>query len=472
MSISRLLALVFILLVALSAGRAVFLNPGTSQGGRSLVWVSGSNPVRQAQIAAFNREHPDLSLGLDVAGTGAQKIILQCASGVGPDIIDIYYGEQLQTYVDAGVLWDVTEAARAGGFAADERTLWPSAREEVVYEGRQYAYPCNLGADILLYNKNVFDQLGLPYPQGVLDWEAFRELGARITAGSRDGAALYPVTGMSWTVFFESMGGQLFHENGRLRIAGSPELTRALEMHRDYIFKHRMMPSAAEMSSMSGQGGWGAGSMNQFASGRFAMIVTGEWAIIGLSRTYQRQVKVLADRGLTEGQAEPALKPLRLGAVLIPRFADRPPCYRVRSRSAGINAASPNREEALQFLKFLSGASYSEVVNRETDSLPGNPQFAELGIQPGPPALARLEMHELTKEALRNGYTPRRSPFISTSDAMSAVRKQVNRLENNPGLEVPVLLAAAQAEMEKLIARNLSRDPQLREQYERAAAQP
>lgn len=39
------------------------------------------------QIAAFNEKHPDLLLQLDYGNSGAQKIILQSSSGVGPDIL-------------------------------------------------------------------------------------------------------------------------------------------------------------------------------------------------------------------------------------------------------------------------------------------------------------------------------------------------------------------------------------------------
>lgn len=212
-------------------------------------------------------------------------------------IFDVYAGEQLQTYAQAGVLWDVTEAARQGGFSAAE-DLWPSAREEVTYEGRQYSYPCNLGASILFYNKNVFDHFGAPYPEGILTWDEFLALGKRVGSPANTGQiSIHAVTGLSWQVFFESLGGQFFAEDGTPRIADSPELTRSLEMYRDYIFAHKLMPTALELRSMSGQGGWGSGGLNQFAGGRFAMIITGEWAIIGLTRTYEKPIARTASEG-------------------------------------------------------------------------------------------------------------------------------------------------------------------------------
>jgi ABC-type glycerol-3-phosphate transport system substrate-binding protein len=206
--------------------------------------------------------------------------------------------------------------------------------------------------------------------------------------------------------------------------------------------------------------------LNQFASGRFAMMVTGEWALIGLARTYTQQIKYLESKGVApESLQNPLERPLRLGCVLIPKFPDRPPSYRVRSRSAAINARSPRREEALIFLKYLSGPSYSSLVNEMVDSLPGNPKYAEVGLAPGIAGLSRMEMHEATKQAMGYGYVPRRSPYLLTSDVMEVLKKQISRLESDPGLSVESLLQTAQLEVEKMVSRNLERNPELKKRY-------
>lgn len=465
MSVSRVLLLIFLLLMATSAVRLMLPHTDAVGARKQITWVSGGNPAREAQRAAFNEENPGLFLTLDMNNMGTQKIVLQSASGVGPDVFDVNDGEQLQTYVEAGIVWDITDQAKELGFSATG-DLWPSARDEVLVEGRQYSYPCNIGANILIYNKNVFDYFKVPYPQGILTWDEFVALARRVNSISGK-ESVYAITGLSWLPIFESEGGEFFSEDGHLRIANSPELKRAFEMHRDFVFKDRIMPSTLELRSMNGQGGWGSGGLNQFAAGRFAMMLTGEWAVIGLARTYDQQVRDLASQGIsTEDIGDPLKRPLKLGCVLIPKFPDHAPCYRVRSRSAAINARSPRREETLAFLRYLAGPSYSKLVNREADSLPGNPRYSELGVETGKPALARLELHETTKQALEDGYCPRRSPFLSTADVLVALRKQISRLESNPSIPTDDLLKAADSELEKLIQRNLSRDPELKKLYE------
>ncbi len=471
MSTSRLLLLIFSAL-ALLCVVAMIWRPGDQAKGRiPLVWVSGTNPARQEQIATFNREEPGYFLSLDLGDSKTQKVILQCSSGIGPDIFDVYDGDQLQTYVEAGVVWDITSPAGKMGFSADG-DAWPTARDEITYQGKQYSYPCNVAVNILIYNKNVFDFFNIPYPEGLMTWEDFLALSAKVST-VRPGAPIpshpvFAVTGLYWNIFFESLHGQFFTEDGLPVLAASPELRQALEMHRDFIFKYRVMPTTLELKSMSGQGGFGSGSLNQFASGRFAMIATGEWALIGFSRTYYQQVRQLKEQGIDPDTiTDPLQRPLRLGCVLLPRFPDLPPSYRVKSRSAAINSRSPRREQALTFLKYLAGPVYSRLINEYSDSLPGNPKYSEIGIADTIPSLSRLQMHETSKTAMSYGYSPRRSPFITTNDITEVLRIQVGRMESDPSLSIDDILQTAQHEVDKLLQRNLSRNPELRKEFEK-----
>nr|HRJ72574.1 ABC transporter substrate-binding protein [Terrimicrobiaceae bacterium] len=166
----------FLLIVAAGLGTltavAVIWRPRAAPDGRTpLVWVTDNNPARSEQIENFNRANPDLALSLDYGNAGLQKIILQCSSGVGPDIFD-YADDQLQALAEAGVVWDVTAAAQEMGFSA-ARDTWPAAAPLLAYDGRQYGYPCNLDVYLLIYNKNVFDDFGVPYPTGLMTMEEF-----------------------------------------------------------------------------------------------------------------------------------------------------------------------------------------------------------------------------------------------------------------------------------------------------------
>lgn len=449
MTVRRTLFLLFFALILMSGIAAVWRPQRTNDGRMDLVWVSDSNPARLEQIAAFNEQNPSHHLLLDKGNSGTQKIILQSASGVGPDIFD-FNDEDLGTFVEAGILQDVTDAARKGKFSA-KADLWPTGRNTVTYQGRQYGYPCNIGSAILVYNKNVFDRLGVSYPEANMTWDDFVALATKIRSASQQ--EVFPISGATWRIFFENLRGEFFREDGSLFVEESPVLIRAFQMHRDFLFKYRFMPTSLEARSMSGQGGWGSGNLNQFSSGRFAMIITGHWALISFERAHRQ--KEASEAGRKDG-------PLRIGAVLIPRFADHPPSYRIQSRVAGINAGSPRRDEAIAFLQYLAGPTYSKLLNEGTDWLPGNPAYANLGVSEGIPDLSRTELQHTTEMAVSHGYVPRRSPFLLTSDVIRVLTTQISRMESNPGVPIESLLKTAEAELKTLMRRNLERNPQLR----------
>lgn len=119
----------------------------------------------------------------------------------------------------------------------------------------------------------------------------------------------------------------------------------------------------------------------------------------------------------------------------------------------------------MKFLRYLSGPVYSELVNQGTDWLPGNPKYAEFGVEPGPPELAREELQAATKDAVAHGYVPRRSPFILTTDVTRVLNDQISRLESAPTIPIQSLLDSAQRELDVLMRRTLDRNPELRKRF-------
>lgn len=450
-AMKSVLLIVFAALAALSAVAWVTKPEPLAKGLLPLTRVTDSHPRRSIELAGFNRANPGLFLTLDPGNAGTDKIIVQSSSGVGPDLFDVYGGDQLQSFVESGIAMDVTEEARRLGFSAEEN-VWPAARGEVTYQGRQYSYPANVNVNILVYNKNLFDELGVPYPHEGMTWEELFALGKKFSrADSRD--PLYGVASLSWKVFFESLHGEYFSPDGTQLLVSGPKMRRAFELHRRMIFEDRIAPSTVMLGAMAGQGGFGSGAINQFADGRFGMICVGKWALANFRRI--REAQLLAGRA--DG--------LRLGAVMLPHFDGEPPFYRVMSKSVAVNALGERSEEAVKFLAFLATEEYARIINEGVDALPGNPAFADAGLEAGDPELSEIEMHEKMVAAMAHGYQPGQSPFLLTLDVDRVVSAQISRLEADPGLEIAEALAGAQRELEGLMQRNLNRDPQLAKRY-------
>ncbi len=467
-----LLLSVFGFLAGMSA-LAVWMLPREPDDGRiPLVWTSDPAPMRMDQVRVFEELYPRYRLTLDYSNASLQALLVQSSSGVGPDLFDVHVADvNLQTLVEAGIAWDITEFAAEGGFGVAD--TWPAMAGAVTYQGRQYGYPANVNVDILIYNKNVFDDLGVPYPVDGMTWEEFFDLALQATRRTRRlGTNIFGAGSVEWRHFFYSLGGEYFSEDGTELLIDDEKLRKAFQMHRDAIFEHGIKPSTFELQAMAGQGGWGAGAINQFAAGRYATISIGKWSLMGFHRAYRDQQRELERWEARSGALE-ELRPrlLRLGAVRLPHFEGRPPAYRVSGKVTAVNALSSNREAALDFLRYQASEPHARLVNESNDALPPNPEFKSVGVSERAPGLAEEEIHETTIESMRYGYQLRNSPFLLTNDVDRVLNSQMERIEANPELEVERVLAGAQRDLEQLMERNLARDPRLREEFERRRAQ-
>ena len=106
--------------------------------------------------------------------------------------------------------WDVTALAKEHGFSMDDK-VWPAVRGNISYDGKQYSYPANCGVDILIYNKAIFDEMGVPYPQQDMTWEETFALAQRVTRPRTPTQDLYFGIGQAdWQHFFESQAVSSF----------------------------------------------------------------------------------------------------------------------------------------------------------------------------------------------------------------------------------------------------------------------
>ena len=449
------LVMVFVVLAFLT-GVAMITFPEPPHDNKThLVRLSDSHPRRAVELSTFNGLYPGLFLTLDpTGGKETDKVVVQATSGVGPDLFDVYNGMYLQAYVESGVAWDITELARQHGCSMDDKT-WPAVRGNISYQGRQYSYPANCGVDILIYNKAVFDEMGVPYPTQDMSWDETFALAQRLTRPrGPDGRPYFGLGAADWQAFFESQAGQYFSEDGTRLQLTEGALPKAFEMHRDTIFRYKISPSTVMLKAMSSQGGFGGGeAIAQFADGRFGMIVIGKWSLVNFRAARKDQLELAGNDPVKLAHV------IRLGSVHQPHMPGMRPSYRVGAKSTAINALGKNRDKSIAFLSYLAGPEYSAIINEGVDALPGNPAYADYGLKPGVPELSELEMHRNTVESMQYGYILRQSPFLLTQDIVRVMTEQIGRIEADPNLPVSNALAAAKDQLLMLMQRNLDRSP-------------
>ncbi len=469
---------VFVGMIAWSAAAWWMAPPSVDEQGRPIItWVSDDNRVRREQIDLFNQANQDYHLRLDPNNTGVTKVIVQCTGGIGPEVFDMYFREQLHDYVRAGVVRPLYRYKRDGTVIPlfDEQKLraelgaprgehlfdlsktWPAIindlsvrqwnEQEQKYERIQYSFPCNIEAPVVFYNKKIFREAGVPLPPRDWTWDEFRETASKLT--KKTDARTYERFGcfsLEWREMIWQNGGSIYCEDQTYCTLDSPEAVEAMQYYYDLMFEHRAMPTPDDRLYMGGQGGWGGNFLQWFSQGQVAMIRVGRWALI----TFRQN---------------PDLKG-NLGACHVPHRKGRKPVVTATSRSAGINKKTPNMNGALKFLAYLASDTYSWQIIRCADAMPPNPALVRTDRYLNDPDHPEEEFNRFFPEAVARGRNLEICPFIQPMSVQRIVNRHLDLMYNQRKSPRQTCIDAA-AEVNQRIRENLIKYGSMRREYQR-----
>jgi multiple sugar transport system substrate-binding protein len=263
-----------------------------------------------------------------------EKVIVQSVAGVGPDLFDSYSVFQSSAFIKAGIAWDITDRLREAGIDV-ANDVWKAMDPYLVHDGRIYGFPRNVAADAVFYNKDLFEQNGIPAPKARLGSDEFLELARKLTV--RDSAGRIKHFGFifgwhNWASLVNQWGGRIYSPDGTRCEIDCPESVAALQYLQDLSWKHNVMPTPQQETAMATSGGWGSGTITWFGGGRAAMASGGRWWLCLLRDKKQYP-------NLRCGVVEVQFGPVRR--------------YWVYGGGVMINRKSPRREQALDFLKYM-----------------------------------------------------------------------------------------------------------------------
>lgn len=268
-----------------------------------LVWSTDDNPARRTQCQLFRVWHlrtygEPVDIATDPSNRDTTKTIVQCVAGAGPDIIETYGPAQLSQFVDAGVALDITDLARDKGFG--EEQAFPAAASSMSIQGRQYAFPCNVGYTVLLYHRDLFDEAGVAPPPEAGGWtiaemiRAAKHLARNTDSSEQESVARSPRVGIMglgpWGMALAD-GAAFFNESGTASLFNSPRAVAAFQTYLDLMYKDKVMPTPAELASMASTGGANmnmgaeaASATALFSAKTCAMISDGRWSYVTFAK--------------------------------------------------------------------------------------------------------------------------------------------------------------------------------------------
>ncbi len=358
------LFLIIAVLLCLAA-IVTYLTRTDHDGGTTLVWTAGLSADRVEQVAAFHEwmkktgrvdknGEPLFRIRLEAADN--QSTLIQAVSGMAGDLIDHV---PVKRYAPMGVLEDITDFARENGL--DPGNNYGAARDLLMYDGRQYAYACNLSASALLCNVDLFRKYDMEVPPEEWTPEEFEKIGLeyikRANAGKRRQEAFFAAAMPNVILpIARSMGCDMFNETLTAPCLTDPAFVKALKIYHRWVDELHLIPNAAEVASESAdKSSVNSTTIPQLVAGRYAMISTGRYVNMDLRRF--------------------KIEPVHLSFSQYPEYDFKNLVF--ISRNTAIYRGSKHKEYAKIFLLFLASREYNELLIRSSDGLPPNPKWAE-----------------------------------------------------------------------------------------------
>ena len=223
----------------------------------------GNEATLDSMYQAFHEQNPNITVDIETIAMDDYFTTLQTriAGGTAPDCFEMNI-ENFAAYASKGILADLSDA--------DANGLNQTALSAFKYDGKQYALPENFSTVILVYNKDLFDQAGIDYPNSSWTREDVDKAAEAIRALGDNIYGIYqPVTYNEFYKVAAQYGGSLVSADGKTFTINSEENIKALQSMVDRVQKTNVQPTEEQMGGM--------GDWDLFESGRLGMIPTGTW---------------------------------------------------------------------------------------------------------------------------------------------------------------------------------------------------
>ncbi len=239
-------------------------------------WGSPEEAATHTSVAeAFMEANPDIEIEIWHQPWSDYFTSLDTlwAAGDGALIPDVLFLSPPIRYAARGVLEELTPYIEAHDY--DISDFWPGLLEYgTTYDEdgtrRIWGFPRDIGLEVLYYNKEIFDEVGVAYPTDEWTWDDLLAAAEQLTVVESTGRVSRYALGMEggkFALFVLQNNGGLLDDmrNPTQCILDSPESIEAVE-----FFAGMMDNNYAMRSANLGQAG---GDAAVFQSGQVAMII-------------------------------------------------------------------------------------------------------------------------------------------------------------------------------------------------------
>ncbi|MDX7987123.1 maltose/maltodextrin ABC transporter substrate-binding protein MalE [Xenorhabdus sp. 12] len=284
----------------------VFAKP---EEGKLVIWINGDKGYNGlAQVGDKFAKETGIPVVVEHPDKLEEKYTQIAASGDGPDII-FWAHDRFGGYAQSGL---VTEITPEQSFIDK---LFPFTWDAVRYDGKLMGYPVAVEALSLIYNKDLIKSPPKTWEEiPALDDELKKQNKSAIMFNLQEPYFTWPLIAADGGYAFKAVNGTYDVKNSGVNNAGSKAGMQFLVN----LIKNKHISADIDYSIAEAA----------FNKGNAAMTINGPWAWSNIDKSK-----------------------INYGVTLLPTFKGKPSKPFVGILTAGINAASPNKELAKEFLE-------------------------------------------------------------------------------------------------------------------------
>lgn len=293
------------------------------------LWDANFQVAFQKAIDAFESIHPNIHVKIELTPWEQYWTKMNTAT-TGGSLTDLFWmnGPNSYKYISNDILMPITEPLK------DEITNYPeSLVGPYLKDDKVYAIPFEFATVGLWYNKKLFDEANVLYPDASWNWDKLRDTAKMLTdpakgvwgiaAGNSDFANYYNTIVQS--------GGYVISDDKKTSGYDKSETIEGLKFWTNLI-ADGVSPTQAQMTETDPQ--------TMFESGKVAMAYLGTWVVGGF-----------VNNEFTKENTDVA--PLPKGKTDASGI--------IHGTATAINAKTKHPKEALELLKFLASEDANEI---------------------------------------------------------------------------------------------------------------
>lgn len=299
-------------------------------------WDKNQVSAVEEIIKLFNETYPNIKVKTELTPYGQyfQKLETAATGGALPDVMWMN-GAHVNQYAEGKVILPISDLAKEDNFSLDN---YPKSLIDLyTVEGKVYGIPKDYDTIGFWYNKKIFDEAGIPYPDETWDWTKLKEVAEKLTNKEKGiwGFASTIANQEGYYNFIWQNEGEIISEGGKSAGFNQPETIEALEYYTSFI-KEGLSPTQAQMTETA--------ASELFSSGKIGMMLDGPWMVPEYKKNPDLNVTVLP-KGKTRAVA-------------------------IHGLSNVIAANTKHKDAAWKFVQFLGSKEAAEVYAKTGTVIP------------------------------------------------------------------------------------------------------